>query len=214
MSTKKSSVEVAPAAVVAMMLHASNHVHEAVHGILLGKHDNDKISVTEAVPVCHGAPTHPLVEAALGLVEKLSENKQVVVVGWYVSPRLFDDDKPGPAALKIVSSLVTTNSDDKEPTLLVLQNKSLAKVWQDGDEKAVAESIQALGKDFGKQWLEPLNSSIASAGKKNTASLVQKGRNEKLQVMDLVDHFEADDPTIAKWYPNESLTRFVQEQTQ
>jgi len=32
--------------------------------------------------------------------------------------------------------------------------------------------------------------------------------------MDLVDHFEADDPTIAKWYPNESLTRFVQEQTQ
>ena len=70
---KKNSVVVSPTAATSMILHAVQHPHTAVHGALLGSFlQGDKIQVTEAVPVCHGVPTQPLLETALSLIEKLS----------------------------------------------------------------------------------------------------------------------------------------------
>ena len=203
------SVTIAPTAVVSMMLHAAKHVHDPVHGVLMGSYDGDsKLTVNQAIPVCHGAPTHPLVETALALIESANEDAKTVVVGWYVSPRLLKDDRPGPAALKIVSSL--GNGSNKEPALLVVRNDELAKVISEGSEAALDSVVKAFGKDFGKQWLEPL--SLSFSNKSGTAKAVQSAFADKIPVMDLVDHF-AGDPKTSKWPNNDSLTRFVKQQS-
>lgn len=206
------SVTVAPTAVVSMMLHAAKHVHDPVHGVLMGSYGSDnKLSVDQAIPVCHGAPTHPLVETALALIESVHEDATLVVVGWYVSPRLLKDDRPGPAALKIVSSLGSSNgSNNKEPALLVVRNDELDKLIAEGSEAALDSVVKAFGKDFGKQWLEPL--SLSFSNKSGTAKSVQSAFAEKIPVMDLVDHF-AGDPRTSKWPNNDSLTRFVKQQS-
>ena len=204
----KQSVVVSPAAVVSMMLHAANHVHDPVHGVLMGSFGSSKINVTEAIPVCHGPPTHPLVETALALIESINDTS-AVVVGWYVSPRLLKDDRPGPAALKIVSSLASGSG--KEPALLVVRNDNdLAKVLLEGDEQALDSVVKAFGKNFGQQWLEPLTMSVDK--KSSTSKAVQTAWKEKLPVVDLADHLESD-PKTSKWYPNDSLTRFVKQHT-
>lgn len=206
------SVTVAPTAVVSMMLHAAKHVHDPVHGVLMGSYEgsdgNSKVTVTQAIPVCHGAPTHPLVETALALIESIHQDAKTVVVGWYVSPRLLKDDRPGPAALKIVSSL-GNGSNKKEPVLVVVRNDELAEVLK-GTESALDSVVKALGKDFGQQWLEPL--SLSFSNKYGTAKAVSSAFAEKISVMDLVDHFEGD-PKTSKWPHNDALTRFVKQES-
>ena len=187
---KKNSVSVSPAAATSMILHAVQHPHDAVHGVLLGSFAANSVKVSEAVPVCHGAPTQPVVETALSLIET-SKSDSVVVVGWYVSPRLVSDSRPGPAALKIVSGLAVT---DKEPVLVVVCNDQLDKVLK-GEQGVLESSLKGLGKDFGKQWLEPLKLSVEDSA----ATAVQAAVKEAKPVADLVDHFE-DDSGAASWY--------------
>ena len=232
-----SVVTVAPTAVVTMMLHAAKHVHDPVHGVLMGFYNegggsssssSSKLTVTKAIPVCHGAPTHPLVETALALIESsdnnnngdddAANNNKTIIVGWYVSPRLLKDERPGPAALKIVSSLGGGKDSNNEPALLVVRNDGLAALLSSSGEEEGQEStldsssllIKAYGKDFGKQWLEPLSLSFSNPS--GTVKAVQSAFTQNIPVMDLVDHFEEGDPKTSKWPHNDALTRFVTQQ--
>lgn len=201
--TPKNSVTVSPAAFVTMVRHSSKHSHDAVHGVLLGSYDLNKIQVKEAVPVCHGAPTQPLVETALGLVvEQQATSPGDSIVGWYTSPRLLRDDRPGPAALKIVSGLA---KDDVEPTLLVVSNEGLGRLLK-GEDDSLGDTLKALGKDFGKQWLDPLE--IRVEEKAGAIKAAREAIQSELPLDDLLDHFDAD-PKTSKWYPNETLRSFV-----
>lgn len=187
----KKLVVVSPGASVSVVLHAVKHTHHQVHGVLLGSFENGgtKVNVEEAVPVCHGAPTKPLLECALSLIE--SVNKDAVVVGWYVSPRLHMDERPGPAALKIVSVLAT-NTNNEEPVLLVLGSGNLGKVQQ-GDENALEASFKAMGKNLGNQWLDPLKCDVNGG-----ATAIKRSIQVKSTTSDLVDHLECE--RQSDWY--------------
>lgn len=179
-SIKKVSVE--SPALVSMMQHSLSHKYQAIHGLLLGTVSGDTIVAKNAVPVCHGTPTRPLVETAIGLVQAKVEHK---IVGWYVAPALLKDRKPGPAALRMVANLET---DEFEPVLLVLQNAALAACLK-GEEK-MDDILYAFGKDdLGDQWVRPLDCPV-----KASTSAIEQVKIGK-PINDLIDHFEGDAST-------------------
>lgn len=192
-SSSPSAVVVQAQAFVSIALHAICHKTDPVHGILLGTSKQNTIVVQDSVPVCHGAPTRPIVEACLGLVADRT------VVGWYTVPMLKDDTHPGPVALRMAASL---NSPSVEPTLLVLDNVALGKLIKaEGDIVA----IKAYGKDFGQQWLKPIACTVEnSAGaRRATREAVQ----QQVQLNDFVDHLEGSASTF--WYPNNDISKIV-----
>jgi Uncharacterised protein family (UPF0172) len=184
MTKKTRFVEVSPEAAVSIVLHAVKHFDLPVHGVLVGSFGNESVKVSRAIPVCHGAPTQPILETALALIKSNAED--AVVVGWYVSPRLEMDTRPGPAALKVVAGLAS-GDDKKEPALVVLLNNELDKALRESD-RAVKESFKALGKDFGQQWLEPLEMQLKNEDSIKTA--VKNALTNGITVTDLMDHFE------------------------
>jgi Uncharacterised protein family (UPF0172) len=193
MARKTRVVEVSPKAAASIILHAVKHSHSPVHGVLLGSFGNESVKVSQAIPVCHGAPTRPVLETALALIKSSTED---AVVGWYVSPRLEMDGRPGPAALKVVAGLAS-GDDKKEPALVVLVNNELDKVMHESDRKLV-DLFKALGKDFGQQWLEPVGIQL-----KNEASIkaaVSNALTNGVSVTDLMDHFEG-----GQVFPDDSL---------
>lgn len=236
------SVTVLPQATVTMALHGFRHKYESVHGILLGKIQAERdqkivsLVVTEAIPVSHGAPTLPLVEAGLGLVHHQScsvggsgsgsSNKTAVnsscIVGWYTAPMLLDDSRPGPVALRMVANLAASPSA-VEPILLVVQNSALAAavaaVKTETDDRTSTSTppepiIHALKRDFGNQWLDPISTVILDQPKDTVASaeMIQQAVKQGIIVADLIDHFEdnnTSDKTASSWYPNKEILALV-----
>lgn len=205
--SKHRSVVVSPSALVSMMLHAARHGTTAVHGILLGTFDDDKVTVTSAIPVCHEAPTKPLVDTALSLVVAAAAD-ETSIVGWYTAPERVSDVRPGTAALRIVSSLASGNKNQGEPVLCVLQNESLAKCLK-GSSEGGADVIKAYGKDFGQQWLEPLKTVVTE--ETNAVNAAREARRQDILINDFVDHLEADTAS-AIWYPNPDVEKLVKSQ--
>ena len=183
--TNNKKVVVLPQAFTEMTLHAMRHSHATIHGLLLGTVQADRLTVQDAVPVCHGAPTRPLVETVLGLVP------QKEIVGWYTAPALLEDTKPGPVALKMVASLVPDQKTENV-TLLVMNNMALATALKAGGKPE--DILVALGKDLGDQWLEPLPLSLEKDAWKSVQDAVEKG----VKINDFVDHLEGDD--FAPWF--------------
>lgn len=191
---KKHGVVVSPSALVTMMLHAAHHGMTAVHGILLGTFSGDnKVEVTSAVPVCHEAPTKPLIDTALALVGSMG------VVGWYTAPERLLDTRPGAPALRIAASLASSLKD--EPILIVLQNEAVSACLGKGE--GTADLIKAYGKDFGQQWMEPLE--LAIEKESGALEAAKQAHSEKIIVNDLVDQFEGESAKT-EWYPSEALT--------
>lgn len=179
---KKVSVEAS--ALVLMMQHSVSHKNEAIHGLLLGSVTGDTIIVQNAVAVCHGTPTRPIVETAIGLVQQKAEN---TIVGWYTAPALLNDKKPGPVALRMAASLET---DEFEPTLLVLQNTVLAACLK--GEGKMNDILCAFGKDdLGGQWVRPLDLTV----KDSSSAVEQVKTGGKEPISDFVDHLEGDAST-------------------
>jgi hypothetical protein len=196
--SSKNAVVVQPKAVATMILHASTHKNTSVHGILIGSIQKNVVTVQDAVPVSHGAPSQPLVEMATGLL-----NADSSIVGWYTAPELLNDKRPGPVALRMVAAL---GADEKkpEPALIVLQNSALAACLQ-GKEEATA-AFEAFGKDFGQQWLEPLKLTVDNSTGASKAT--QEGFKAGTVVNDLMDHLDGPAATTP-WYPNKELTTLV-----
>lgn len=195
---KKNSVVVSPLSLTTMLLHSAKHSTSTCHGILIGSFSGDTVRVTSAVPVCHEPPTKPLVDTSLSLVGG-------VVVGWYTAPERLDDEKAGAPALRIASGLATASSQG-EPILIVLQNRAVAACLTE-EGKAGVRVLKAFGKDFGQQWMEPLDVSLESETQALEAA--RKAHSNKIAINDLVDHWEADSPS-AEWYPSASLAKYVE----
>jgi|UPI000581A15F hypothetical protein len=188
------TVNVAPKAFCAMALHAATYKNSSVHGILLGSSTKGVIVVEDAVPVSHGAPTKPLVEISLGLVQAKSDH---TIVGWYTAPELFSDSRPGPVALRMTANLATGTI---EPTLIVLQNGPLSKCL--GGEGKADGVLQAFGKDFGQQYLESVETAVQDGPKASRA--VQEAFKDSTKLEDLEDHLKG--PQHASWYPSSALS--------
>jgi hypothetical protein len=191
----KKKVEVSPAAFCSMILHAAQNPTAVVHGILVGSfQDKSAIFVHRAIPVSHETPSKPMLDTALALACAASSPDKVV--GWYTAPERLGDTKPGPVALRIAASMATA---DEEPVLVVLNNQALADCIKD---KSTNEKVlHGLGKDFGQQWLEPLDLTVKDQMKaqKAASSAFQGG----IKVFDMMDHFE--DP-CRSWIENQELS--------
>ncbi|GAX23699.1 hypothetical protein FisN_12Hh276 [Fistulifera solaris] len=175
-SIQKVSVE--PSALLIVTQHAASHPYEAIHGLLVGPMAG---VVQNAIPVCHGTPTRPLVETAMGLIH----NK--TIVGWYTAPALLHDTKAGPVALRMAANLETK---DLEPVLLVLQNAKLV-ACRNG-EGNVDKLLEAFGKDdLGGQWVRPLECTVQDA----SSAIEQMKTSNPPTIHDFVDHLEGSAST-------------------
>jgi Uncharacterised protein family (UPF0172) len=200
-ATMISSVTVQPQAAVSIALHAVRHKYCSVHGILLGRCEKEAMIVTDAVPVSHGAPSLPLVETALGILQK-SMNKSDMIVGWYTAPMLLEDTKPGPVALRMAANLATAAV---EPVLLVVQNAALAAVVKGSADSTTQSALKALGRDFGNQWLDPIQTVMEKPSE--TAKAIQQAVEQGIVLPDLIDHFE--DSESSSWYRNKEIRALV-----
>ena len=182
-----------------MVLHATSFQNQTVHGLLLGKSKAGAVDVQEAVPVSHGAPTKPMVEIALGLVEAKSD---LQVVGWYTAPSLLEDTRAGPVALRMATTLAVNSI---EPILIVVQNQGLSNILKDKGGTKVEEAIQAYGKDFGGQYLEAVTTYVEASSKASAA--VRAAFEKGVKVADLVQHFEED--ASQAWFPNPEIDKLL-----
>lgn len=225
-SSSKPTVVLQPLVFCTIALHAHRHPDESTHGFLVGRHEDVAsgtiVQVDQAVPVSHGAPTRPLVEMSMGLVEASlgsTTSQSGRIVGWYTAPRLCDDTQPGPVALRMVASLATsvaTTLDSKrltetatnpDPVLLVLQNKALGQLLRQKQTSTEASDVfHAYGRDFGQQWLEPLTVKVSDSQAAGRG--LREGVQQCIVVNDFMDHLEG--PPSTSWFPPpEELIRIV-----
>ena len=163
-----TKITLTPQASLAIALHCIRHSTEAVHGVLLGyiSTGNSELTITDAVPVTHGAPTLPIVEVALGLLPhcmkhntKANDKTAVQMVGWYTAPMLMNDTKPDPLALRMIANLAQGASASSslvmvDPILMVVQNELLATFVKGIESQSSTESfLKAYTKDNTNQWL-------------------------------------------------------------
>ena len=210
----KDSVTISPEVFALMAAHAASHPTTAIHGVLIGNRNSNtnKVDVTDAFPICHENPTKPLVETAFALVQSNLEgqqqkdnDKKSCIVGWYTAPELLYETKPGPVALRIVAGLAAASSGDDdcsssssslgEPVLLVLNNELIVNLLAEKEKVAASKVVQAYGKDFGLQWMEPLDLTVSNES--GAAKAVSAIFNEKVNVNDLIDHW--DEGASSEW---------------
>lgn len=193
---------VEPEAFVSMLLHSRKHPHSVIHGVLLGNGSKDKTSLTvsAAVPVCHGTPMQPWIETSLSLIEAQLEGS-TEIVGWYTAPLLAEDSRPGPVALRMASIL---ESSGGKSALIVLNNKATGDCGK-GDANQVAAALQAYGKDFGNQYQEKVSTMVSNST--NVTKALHEAIESNVSCNDFLDHLEGEATTV--WYPNPELTKLV-----
>lgn len=214
---KKDSVTIAPQVFALMAAHAASHPTSAVHGILVGSRIGNEVTVVDAFPVCHENPTKTLVETSLSIIQSnLDGNKDKhSIVGWFTAPELLHETKPGPVALRIVANLATVMGEE-EPVLLVLNNEfivNLLAIGSQGESLTASRAIQAFGKDFGMQWMEPIDDLSVNDDSKITKAVIAmlSEGNEIRIVKDLVDHW--DQGTSSEWTSASSLVSITSKYT-
>lgn len=183
-------VKIAPVAFDGMIRHALRYPNESVHGILLGRVESGLLTVLGIAPICHGAPTRPLVEMGAGLVQVQTDH---IIVGWYTAPSLLQDTRPGPVALRAVANLETPTT---EPALIVLQNVALRACLDEKDGSA-EEALAAFVKDDTKQWLKRLP--VTFDNPKECLLKLKASVDNEAQLTDFLDHLQEDE--ITAWLP-------------
>lgn len=219
----------APAAFCAIALHAARHKHSTVHGVLIGSRVGDAdgaapaVHIEQAVPVCHAAPTAPLVEVALGLLADRT------VVGWYTAPALLEDAAPGPVALRLVAGLADRSASptrshapalseetdggadrgraappSREPVLVVVQNVALAACLGDPALPA-ADAVKAFGKDRARgEWLQPVPSTVDESTRAIKAA--REALAQEYVLDDFEDHLQGP---VTSCFPDRELVKLV-----
>ena len=105
-SSSAAAPRLSHAAYAKVMLHACKHPSASVVGLLLGRLDGKTVEVLDVVPLFHTAPLAPMLEAALGLVEKHCEQSEgLSMAGVYFANVLDSDDTVSPVAGRICSRL-------------------------------------------------------------------------------------------------------------
>ena len=208
----KNTVTIAPQVFALMAGHAASHPTSPIHGILIGSRNGDKVTVADAFPVCHENPTRPLVEMALAIVQSTLEGNKDGhgIVGWFTAPELLHETKPGPVALRIVANLAAAMDEGVkgEPILLVMNNESIVELLANKTGTTVSSTIKAFGKDFGMQWMEPIqNLTVVDESKTMQAVIAMIGGESEIHVVkDLVDHWEHG--ATSEWTSASSLESF------
>ena len=194
-TTTMASVIVAPAAFCAISLHATRHKHSTVHGVLVGTCLNSTVRVEQAIPICHGTPTLPLIETALGLLAEKN------IVGWYTAPLLLEDTSPSLVAQKMVAGL--ESNCNSEPILVVVQNQGLAACLGESGAPA-GGALTVFGKNNAKKWARVLSLTVEDSNKATKAAL------EAMQQSYVLDDFEdhLDGPASAI-FPDKELVKLV-----
>jgi Uncharacterised protein family (UPF0172) len=228
-----------PQASLAIALHCIRHSTEAVHGVLLGYVTTtgtgsnggvEELTITDAVPVTHGAPTLPIVEVALGLLPhcmkhntKANSNSKatIQIVGWYTAPMLVNDTKPDPLALRMIANLAQGSNSAAvitDPILMVVQNESLATFVKGVDVKSPAKAfLKAYTKDGTNQWLKPIDDTIVTANARDDIVVaIEKAKDQGIMISDLLDFFDecSTPPSLSTsstvyWYPNDKIVALL-----
>lgn len=218
----KKTILVLPHAALAIVLHCNRHSTDSVHGILLGNVEpSGVVSVTDAVPVTHGAPTAPIVESAFGLLPHCLKDRKTAVVGWYTAPMLLQDTRPGPSALRMMANLGGASSSTTDvllpvvtdPILIVVQNEALASFVNGallGDSRISV--LKAFGRNSGNQWLSPIDSTKVEQIE-DVASAVRKASEGGVAISDLLDFYDecsipASSPAL--WFPHDKVAALLQ----
>lgn len=256
-NSPKQIINVSSLAHTKMVLHAVRHPNSTIHGILLGSIGADSTSnsgsatleITNALPVFHSTPTKPLLEISLRLAESYcsssnsssttttptttSISKQKIV-GWYTANERINDTTPNQAALKIMSSIASQWSLDKEldfrkdlnglePVLGFLTPSGLTSLLSSssgGESKgddACAGELDWFGSDYKHHWLEPYPTSNITSSSSSNMELIQQAvsaslnEHSEVELYDFEDHLEGNDAKEKDWIRNDSVTRFVQE---
>lgn len=189
---KLTSVKVSPKAQAVIALHATRHRYTSVGGFLLGTTSNN---ITDAIPVAHGTLTQTILDTAQSLLDEETSNS---IVGWYTAPRLLKDTRPDAVTLRVVAQMA---SESLEPVLLFVNNEKLSEFMNGND----VMFLQALGRDFGSQWLEEIDTKSAGQTNKNLGSSLGSD-NPSATVNDLLDHFE---DIQSPWFPNKPMDKFI-----
>ncbi|RHY32376.1 hypothetical protein DYB32_002636 [Aphanomyces invadans] len=176
-----SAYRVSEEAQLLMGLHAAQYPHLSVVGLLVGRDSGNTIEVVKAFPVCHQAPTAPLLEYASTSIEVEAAKLKLKIVGLYVANSRDDDTSLGPVHARIAS---TVEANASRACVLVLDNKSLARanLWL---------------KDVKRGWV-PVDNRLAyddDEGKLLVASLEKRSQlasiaDAAVDVVDFDEHLE------------------------
>uniref|UniRef100_A0A7S2ULT8 MPN domain-containing protein n=1 Tax=Attheya septentrionalis TaxID=420275 RepID=A0A7S2ULT8_9STRA len=230
----EQTVRIAPEAHAMMISHAVQNVTTQVHGVLLGSFQGGEeeggdvnatptLTITKAVPICHEAPTKPLVDMALLLVEKASPSEQQIV-GWYTSNEVMvqnsREERPHAPALRmasIIGSQLECPRHGGGVLILVRNSGALAKLLvgpdddDEDDKDLIHNAIQVLGKDSRKQWLQEFQTveSTSESWEKSNAlaqSAALKVQSGDIVIQDYVNMLEA--PSV-QWLENAALSKVI-----
>lgn len=213
---------------VKMMLHAVRHSRSVIHGILLGNFSPDGLLLTviDALPVCHAAPTKPLLDMALRIAESYCESTEdcIGIVGWYTSNEILGDNIPKQAALKIVSSigenLLSGGSSipaNAEPILAVITSSGLKSMLtsssEENNDDETNGGLQVYGSDSRKHWLNQYAVDSVVLNAPDIAADACHSDSEALPFFDFEDHLEGGIKTIRSrdWVRNTDVANFVQQ---
>jgi len=234
-SNQKHHVSVSQLAAIKMILHAARNPTCQVHGILVGSFaEGSVVSVDDAFPVFHSAPTKPILDSALRIAEAHLQGfgpSGSGVVGWYTSnERLGDDERAGQAALRIIGGIaahlglgVSESSlpPNSEPVLILVSNGGLSDVLCDENESA-QPALCVFGRDNRKNWIRRIADDLVDIkkGDSNMGGLQAGGivraacsnENLSIPVYDFEDHIDGgtDSLQTIDWLMNQPIQKFVQ----
>jgi hypothetical protein len=189
----KKTVVIEPHAFACMVAYAARHSTSVVHGAVVGSASETELSVSSVFPICHDeTPTKPLIDTALAMVAStLDGDESKKIIGWFTAPELLEDLQAGPVALRIVANL---DGDSADKVLLVLRNQEVGDIVNNESTKA-SSVVGAFGKDFGSQWMEPLEVTVSN--EVDAAGSARKEYESTTAVTDLVDHWKS--VTTSEW---------------
>lgn len=191
---EKTRINILPQA--KMLLHAIKNPNSQIGGILLGTEDG---VVTDVLPVCHNAPTKPILDWAFRMAEVYGVGS---VMGWYTSNERLEDSQPNQASLRIMQSISGRNVDT-EPVLVAIDNVKFGK-YLVGQEKS---SFDVYGRDARKHWLRPLSLELEERDE-----FASKILDSQVNLYDFEDHLESvgKEQLIEKdWLRNEAVAKFI-----
>jgi len=239
---QRQSVTVSALAHTKIILHAVQNPHAQIHGILVGRYRKPTTSgatpilqIAEAFPVCHSAPTKPLLDMAFRLAEAYCKGSSIAydndkeeedsssssstqIVGWYTANERLDDVQLSPSALRVMGTIAAAATQqgeslpaNAEPCLFLVNNNKLGEMMLGGEEGA----LEAYGRDARKQWQNPVPSSHfaladgSCALAKAACSIKDK---KSVRLFDFEDHLHGGAEAIkdSDWLSNPTVSAFVQ----
>ena len=242
MSQQDQTVVVGPMAHTKMLMHACQNPYSQVHGVLLGSFGTQssggggpELTITDAIPVFHSSPTKPILDMALQLIEAHTAANSdggggggSGIVGWYsANERLGDDERPGPAALRIVAGIAAgldgmgkPPPTHAEPVAVLITNRGVVDVLG-GNDNGVPD-LKVFGRDRvnKQQWIKMYASDhvkCSSACKKvvREACAEEAGGSPTISIYDFEDHLDGGTENISTrdWLTNTVVSNLVRKST-